>query len=199
MWFLLASPFITALLSFMILKGFVTYDYYDERIREAMLYIYGVIFAFWMLIGFCTCSGIFILAPISDREFKLRGLMNYIGMNSLAYYTGNFIVDYVLYLIPSLGFIILLFPMKIEAFTNSCGTILLILLCFGLALISLTYFVSFLFKTSATAFRQIGVMYLLIGYIIPNTVSGIVMVTAGVTVYNIVRTILLLDPFYPFY
>lgn len=68
-------------------------------------------FAIWMLVGFCTCSGIFILAPISERENKLRHLMNYIGMNPFAYYLGNFIADYLLFLIPVAGFIIMIFPM----------------------------------------------------------------------------------------
>lgn len=111
MWFLLASPFITAVFSFLILKGTISIDEKDENVKMVMLYVYGILFSVWLLIGFCTCSGIFILAPISDREFKLRYLMNYIGMKSLSYYIGNFIADYLLFLVPSLGFIIMLFPM----------------------------------------------------------------------------------------
>lgn len=66
-------------------------------------------------------------------------------------------------------------------------------------MISLTYFISFVFKNSATAFRQIGMIYLVIGYLVPNTVGGIVAAATGETGFKIVRTILLVDPFYPFY
>jgi hypothetical protein len=111
MWFLLSSPFITALFSFLIINGTLGIEKEDPAVQEVLLYVNGILFSVWMLIGFCTCSGIFILAPISDREFKLRYLMNYIGIKSLAYYVGNFIADFILFLVPSIGFIILLFPM----------------------------------------------------------------------------------------
>jgi hypothetical protein len=111
MWFLLASPFITAIFSFCIVGGVANFDKDDEEMQKIMILVNGIMFSIWMLIGFCTCSGIFILSPISDREFKLRYLMNYIGMQPLAYYIGNFISDYTLFMIPTLGFIILLFPM----------------------------------------------------------------------------------------
>jgi hypothetical protein len=76
-----------------------------------MALLNGILFSVWMLIGFCTCSGIFILAPVSDREFKLRYLMHFVGMKSYAYYAGNFLADIILFMIPTIGFIILLFPM----------------------------------------------------------------------------------------
>jgi len=79
--------------------------------------------------------------------------MNYIGLKPLAYYVGNFIFDYILFLIPTLGFLILLFPMKIEAFNDAIVTIMGILLCFGVPLVSLTYLCSFMFSKAATAFR----------------------------------------------
>jgi len=81
MWFLLASPFITALFSFMILSGSINASpTQDEKVNNIVrAIITGIFFALFMLIGFAICSGIFILNPISDREFHLRQLIHFIG------------------------------------------------------------------------------------------------------------------------
>jgi hypothetical protein len=42
-------------------------------------------------------------------------------------------------------------------------------------------------------------LYLVIGYFVPNTLGGVVLATTGEAAFNVVRTILLIDPFYPFY
>lgn len=196
MWLLLASPFITAIFSFLIIKGVIPDDSGDDNF---WLIISGFVFSLWMLIGFCTCSGIFVLPTASDREFKLRYLMNFVGIKSLAYYIGNFITDFILFLIPTLAFIILLFPMKVESFSQNWGVILAIMTCFGASLISLTYAVGFMFSSSNTAFRQIGVLYLVIGYFVPNTIGSVLGLMSGFTGSKIIRSILVIDPFTPFY
>jgi hypothetical protein len=61
-----------------------------------------------MLIGLALCSGVFVLCPVNDREFKLRYLLNFIGMKSMPYYLGNLIADMTLYMVPAIGFIIIL-------------------------------------------------------------------------------------------
>lgn len=115
MWLLLASPFITAIFSFLIVTGAIP----DDGDHRTWIIISGFIFSLWMLIGFCTCSGIFILPTCSDREFKLRYLMNFIGIKSFSYYIGNFLADFILFFIPTILFIILLFPMKIDTFSQN--------------------------------------------------------------------------------
>jgi len=112
MWLLLVSPFVTAIFSFLILNGFMPKS--DSKSdEEVWLIVTGFLFSLWMLIGFCVCSGVFVLATSSDREFKLRYLMDFVGIKSLAYYLGNFLCDFILFIMPTIAFIILLFPMKI--------------------------------------------------------------------------------------
>jgi hypothetical protein len=60
-----------------------------------------------MVLGYCTAAGVFVLAPAGDREFKLRYLMHFVGMKSLPYFIGNYITDFLLFMIPTLAFIIL--------------------------------------------------------------------------------------------
>lgn len=152
MWLLLASPFISAIFSFLIFNGFLPKDA-NEDTKKILLIVISFLFTLWMLIGFCICSGIFILSPCSDREFKLRYLMNFMGIKPLSYYLGNYAADLILFLIPTLAFVALLFPLKVEAFTNNWTTFLAILASFGSCLITLTYFVGFLFSSSNSAFR----------------------------------------------
>lgn len=125
--------------------------------------------------------------------------MHFVGIKPTAYYIGNFLCDYVLYLIPTIFFIILLFPMKIESFTNNWHLILAIMSSFGLALIALTYFVGFVFSKSDNAFRQIGVVYIVIGYFVPNTIGSVLTILTGEQGSRVIRYILFIDPFFPFY
>lgn len=61
MWFMLASPFITSVLSFLIVNGTMNLNEQDETMRQVLIYVYGLMFALWMLIGYATCAGIFII------------------------------------------------------------------------------------------------------------------------------------------
>ena len=106
--------------------------------------------------------------------------MNFMGIRSITYYLGNYLADLVLFLIPCIAFVILLFPMKVAAFTENWALFLGILASFGFSLIALTYFVSFIFANSNSAFRSIGALYLVIGYIAPSTIGSVLSVLGGV-------------------
>jgi hypothetical protein len=43
----------------------------------------GFTFPFIMIYGFATCSGIYLLTPVSEREFKTRTLLNMSGVSTL--------------------------------------------------------------------------------------------------------------------
>lgn len=149
MWLLLISPFVSAIFSFLILNNFMPKgNPHNPDEQKVWLLVTGFLFSLWMLIGFCICSGAFVLASASDREFKLRYLMNFMGISSFSYYIGNFLCDLILFTMPTLAFIALLFPMDIKAFTHNWETILAIMICFGMSLITLTYFIGFLFKSA---------------------------------------------------
>ena len=151
-----------------------------------------------MLIGFSTSAGIFILAPVSEREFKLRYLMNFLGLKSLAYYLGNLITDVSLITLPILGFLVIMAVLSFEAFKNAWYLVLILLVCFGYSLITLTYLFNFFFDKSQTAFRMIGVIYLLVGFLLPNILLSIILAalsTSSMKVFNIIFSV---DPFYSF-
>ena len=64
MWFMLASPFITSVFSFMIVNGTLNINDPNPDARQGLVIIYGFLFSLWMLIGFATCAGIFIISLV---------------------------------------------------------------------------------------------------------------------------------------
>jgi hypothetical protein len=159
------------------------------------------LFAFFVLLGFSLCSGMFILSPVSDKENKLRHLLNFIGMKSISYYVGNFLADVVLFIIPTIGFIILLFPLDVKYFimNGSWALLLAMMISFGVSMITLTYLFSFLFTNANNAFKTIGVIFLIGGSIVPAFIGDILgFVTEMGTGYKIFRYVFILDPFWNF-
>jgi hypothetical protein len=71
-------------------------------------------------------------------------------MKPLAYYTGSFLADFLLFTVPTIGFIILLFPLQIKYFimNGSWAVLLAVMVSFGLSLINVTYLFSFMFKSA---------------------------------------------------
>ena len=61
---MLASPFITSVFSFLIVNGTINLDDPNPETRQILIVIYGFLFAIWMLIGFATCAGIFIISLV---------------------------------------------------------------------------------------------------------------------------------------
>lgn len=123
--------------------------------------------------------------------------MNFIGMKPLAYYVGNYLADFLLFTIPTFGFIILLFPLGITYFIINLAWLkqLVNMLAFGVSLISMTYLFSFLFTSANNAFKQIGIIYMLIGTFLPNIITAI---AAGLDIFTVIRCIFLLNPFLNF-
>lgn len=127
--------------------------------------------------------------------------MNVVGMKPLAYYTGSFLADFLLFTLPTIGFIILLFPLNIQYFimNGSWAVLLAVMVTFGFSLINVTYLFSFMFKSANQAFKQIGLIYLFGGSIIPSFVGGLLAgLTQSTETYKVFRYIFLFDPFWNF-
>lgn len=202
MWILLASPFITILLSFLMLSGLIPgkNDGGDPDFKKALTLIITNMFAFFVLLGFALCSGLYIIQPVQDRQLKLRTMLHFVGMKSTSYFLGSFLADMILFSMPTIGFILLLFPLDVRYFiiNGAWAVLLAVMLSFGFALVNLTYLFSFVFKSHNNAFKQIGVIYLIAGSILPGFIGGIFMGAAGVDTYRVYRYAFLIDPFWNF-
>jgi len=121
-------------------------------------------------------------------------------MRSFPYILGNYLLDFLLFMIPTIGFIILLLIMQIDSFISQIGNIIALLSCFGLAMIPMTYIVSYVFSSNNDAFRYVGVIYIFIGFMVPVVIGSVLLVAKDKpTMVSVISGILFLDPFYPLY
>ncbi len=160
--------------------------------------VLSFIFVVFMLFAFSVCSGLYVLTFVSDRETKLRYFYNFLGIKPLAYFLGNFLFDFVPFLISTGIFIAILFLMNLEFLARGWKTILGVMASFGFAIITLTYLVSFVFKKSVYAFNKIGMWYMIFGLILPMVLTLLVALafirdTAGFLGW---QYFLLIDPFW---
>jgi ATP-binding cassette subfamily A (ABC1) protein 3 len=97
---------------------------------------------------------------VKEREDKSKHQQIISGMNIYAYWIGNFIYDYVLYLILA-GFSLLMCKLlEAKAFItgDAYGVVILAFILYGLAYIPLTYIFAYLFKDYGNA--QAGFYFL---------------------------------------
>lgn len=66
MWILLASPFITIILSFLMLSGVIPGkdDDIDPDVKNVLTLFITIMFSFFVLLGFSLCSGLYIIQPV---------------------------------------------------------------------------------------------------------------------------------------
>ena len=68
-----------------------------ETLEDSFAYIFPLL----TNMGFGTAAGIYLMTPVADKEQKTRSILSLSGLTSLQYYTGLFIADYVLFIIPA--------------------------------------------------------------------------------------------------
>ena len=129
--------------------------------------IYSKIFPLLLAIGYVTSSGVFLITTVKDREEKLRYLLNFGGMRSFSYYFGIVMADWCLFMIPTLSFVIVVYILQIDVFTDSLGLFIGTLTMFGLDLICLSNAIGFLFKNVDSAFKNSAIFMMILGLIFP--------------------------------
>jgi hypothetical protein len=60
-------------------------------------------FSIALVLGYAVCGGVYSFALVYDREKDLRYLINFVGMKTFPYYIGNFLADYIMFMIPTLA------------------------------------------------------------------------------------------------
>mmetsp|Transcript_12154 Transcript_12154/g.8839 ORF Transcript_12154/g.8839 Transcript_12154/m.8839 type:complete len:309 (-) Transcript_12154:1180-2106(-) len=196
-WICLVAPFITALVSFLIINNIN--PSLDDVDPEAVVLVNGVMFSMWMLIGFALCAGLFIVGMTYDREWKLRYLMNFAGLRTLPYVLGNTLADFTLFMVPTVGFIAIMIPMDLAAFQGSEGELFAIMCCFGFSMIALTYLIGYMFVSTDKAFRMLGTAYACVGFVVPVALTGFLVAIDDPTTKIVINALFYIDPFYPFY
>ena len=76
------------------------------------------------------------------------------GISSSAYYSGLFLADIIIYVVPCILILIVSIILKIETMTDNLGSMSIALFFFGISYINLSYVGCFLFSKAETAFKM---------------------------------------------
>ncbi len=105
---------------------------------------------FSIALGFKFASIISFI--VKEREDKSKHQQIVSGMNIIAYWFGNFIYDYLLYLILAVFSFLMCLALDVDAFIGEAfGVTVLVFILYGLAYIPLTYIAAYLFKDYGNA------------------------------------------------
>mmetsp|Transcript_41165 Transcript_41165/g.62599 ORF Transcript_41165/g.62599 Transcript_41165/m.62599 type:complete len:212 (+) Transcript_41165:2298-2933(+) len=131
--------------------------------------MFAILFPIFILISLFVSSGVYVISPVSDREDKLRYLLNFAGMRPASYYIGLFMGDVFIFLIPTAILIGGSWALKLSGISERAGWIYLALFVFSYSFIQLNYLVGFLFTKAETAFKY-QVLPMLLLWIAPSLI-----------------------------
>lgn len=109
-----------------------------------------------------------MIISLLDKESKMRQYMFLSGMGALSYYLGLYAADFLLFLVTMLVFGISVFIFNLQIYTSQIFEFGLLMLSFGAVLIPFTYLFQHWFKNSNSAFRFVGLVYVLLGILVPT-------------------------------
>ena len=108
----------------------------------------GFIIVMLLALAFSFIPSSLILFIIKERENNAKHQQIISGVNVVAYWLSNFIVDYVKYLIPALVSYALFFAFDVTFFIQGdrAGMSILLFILYGIAMVGYTYVTSFMFR-----------------------------------------------------
>jgi len=112
-------------------------------------------FPIFILLGYLTSIGLYLIVPVNDKFNKTRYLLNFAGMRSSSYYIGLFLADYIIFSISNVLLIGFMFMLDLGVFTENAGNLFLILAVLGFPYITLSYLFGFVFENPETAFKWV--------------------------------------------
>jgi hypothetical protein len=121
-----------------------------QKIQDTILQL---VFPGLVQLSIVMSSSLFVVTSVQDREEKLRYLLNFSGISSFAYFTGLFLADIILFMIPCFLVMAVSYVLNIESFYRNFRDIILALFVFGLGFMQLNYLVGFIFQRAETAFK----------------------------------------------
>ncbi len=198
MWILLFFSVVLMLIS---IAAFQSLYPHDNSTNNRVIHeiIFSTVYSVWVVIALALCTGIFIETPVLERENKLRYAFKVTGLRDTPYWIGTFLADFLLYLMPGLCFVALIFLFNVTTLTAYIGSTIPIYLLFGGPLITFMYLCSYLFKSAQTAFKSIGFIMYLLGFIVPVGLTTVLKIYSSCAVVKTVDAILSVIPILQLY
>ncbi|KAL5014325.1 hypothetical protein ScPMuIL_008595 [Solemya velum] len=134
--------------------------------------ILGFNISFTILFGMAFLVTSFIIFLIKERNVGAKHLQSVSGVGTIAYWLSNFCWDYINYLMPVLGLLIVFAAFGTEAYNNEAnmGIVFFIFLIYGWAVLPFVYLFHYLFKTPASGMVVVTIINILTGLLTLLTV-----------------------------
>lgn len=126
------------------------------------------------MLSLSLCAGMFVENPVQERFLKVRYYLSVLGLPQLVYWFSNILFDSLIYLMQASLMIYLVIPLKLEAYSFYFSDYVCLILAFGLAHITFSYFISFWFKNPQSALKAFSLIYLFGGFFLPFLLKNIV-------------------------
>jgi hypothetical protein len=199
---MIISPFVVVLSWIILIQTFILAisGTNSDAIKKLVKVFVSLYFPIFLLYGFCVSSGIFMIVSLLDKEKKIRQYMYMSGLGPLEYYLGLFIADFTLFFITEFVFAMFVVIMGLSIYKSQIIAFLGMMTCFGAVLIPFTYLFQHMFSNSDSAFRFIGLFYLLLGLLLPGVLQIAGAVAGSEKGLYIMRAFsFFVDPFCTFY
>jgi len=115
------------------------------------------------------------------------------GMTSFRYYLGLLTADFFLYGIPMSLFLLFIKIMGLQVFESNLAHFSILMLMFGLNLVTFTYFFAIFFSDVNSAFKKAPLIMLFLGVILPFVL------VSCIEVKPVYYTFYILDPLFTFF
>ncbi|KAL4503253.1 hypothetical protein ABPG72_000859 [Tetrahymena utriculariae] len=131
-----------------------------------------IIFGIFGMLAYVFVTTSFCGVPVMEREFKLKYSLNVMGCRSLPYWFGTFAFDFIFISINLYIFFIFCFIVQFDPVTNYFGSFFGLTQLFMFSIICQSYFLSFLFKKSQTAYKLVFFVNYLFFYTVPTIIAS---------------------------
>lgn len=163
------------------------------------MYAAELVYFVWILLSLSLCAGMFVECPVQERHTRIRYYLNVLGLKQSIYWSSNLAFDLLIFLIQAFFMIALIYPLNLEAYLSQYSTYITLILTFGLAHISFSYFVSFWFSNPQSALKAFSMIYLLGGFFFPFLIKNMIFAFFGCQAYQYSEIAFQLIPLQPLY
>ncbi|KAK3590754.1 hypothetical protein CHS0354_030992 [Potamilus streckersoni] len=125
----------------------------------------GFLVGLFLILGMAFTLSTFMISLIKERANGSKHLQIVCGVGYIPFWFGNFIWDFVNYLIPVFAILIVFAAFQTTAYVtnNNLGIVFLVLVLFGWSQLPFVYMFSFAFKTAATGMVVVSMVNIFLG------------------------------------
>ena len=120
--------------------------------------------AFNIVFGMAPLVTSFVLFLVDERACKAKLVQFVSGVSALSYWTSSFLWDYINFLIPSFGCLLLFLVFSIEQYSGANVTyVIMLFFAYGWAVIPMMYCLTFLFRNASLAYTLLCLLNIVTG------------------------------------